>query len=83
MVLISGGIDQTPFIWEQSIGLALHVREKINEDFPKSVPLVGSLSLSKDNKNLAVGILKSTLLLRLDHAISVCVYSSRSMPTFL
>ena len=83
MVLISGGIDQAPFIWEQSTGLALYVRKKINGNFPKSVPLVGSLSLSKDNKNLAVGILKSTLLLRLDHAISVCVYSSRSMPTFL
>lgn len=83
MVLISGGIDQAPFIWEQSTGLALYVRKKINGNFPKSVPLVGSLSLSKDNKNLAFVILESALPFRWCHAISVCVYSSRSMPTFL
>ena len=69
MVLISGGIDQAPFIWEQSTGLALYVRKKINGNFPKSVPLVGSLSLSKDNKNLAFVVLKSTLPFRLCHAV--------------
>ena len=69
MLLISGGIDQAPFIWEQSTGLTLHVRKKINGNFPKSVPLIGPLSLSKDNKNLAVGILKSALPFGLSHIV--------------